>query len=215
VSRKLYALLMLCSVICITLPSFASENPETFFQDNMTMLTHEKIIFHWTTKTKVQERTKSKKLNNNIVQSYLKKTVNYEIKSSLWNGLYFATNPVISHRFGLNSKFPSMNDNHWVLVSLRLKEGTKFLDVSDSTSTPLSGAEQKWFRKYGCLAKETKELGIENVGNSKQCATALYKFLEKVNAVGILYEWWDFDQDFCPLHQEENYKSRAMVIKNT
>ena len=207
--------ILLTISILFSLTSFARVDAGQLFRDKLRVLDNDKIIFHWTTIDKVKDRTSGKYLSESLVNEYLENTVKYEIQKSLWNGLYFAANPVISSRFGLSKEYPLLEDKQWVLVQVELKKGTKLLDVSKSTSRKLTDEEKKWFGKFRCRAQETNDLGIDNVGSSSKCARALYKYLHAVKASGILYEWWDFDQDICLAHSDPSYKSRAIVLKNT
>ena len=182
-----------------------------------------KFLFHWTTKTEIQERTKSffdflekdksTNLSKDKVMEYLKKTATYKVKESPWHGLYFASNPIVSQRYGTpNARNINPHSSEWVLVVLRVPRATRFLNTS--TDTLLSEQELKWFLDEDCRQfKKAEDLDNRLVGGSSSCARALISYLSNLNAEGVVYNWWDVHVSSCDAHSNTFLSKRAVILK--
>lgn len=182
-----------------------------------------KLLFHWTTKAEIEERTKSffdffrkdnnAKLSKKKILKYLKKTATYKVKESNWNGLYFAANPIISQSFGTHDAGNiNPHSNEWVLVVLRVPKVTRFLNTSKETL--LSKQEIKWFLNKDCgVVKKADELDNRLVGSASGCARGLMSYLGELNAQGVIYNWWDIHVPSCRAHNNTFLSKRAVILK--
>ncbi|MCO4755018.1 MAG: hypothetical protein KC478_11095 [Bacteriovoracaceae bacterium] len=200
-----------------------NELPDGPLKEEYIQTKQTRLLFHWTTKTEVQERTKSffdflkndksENLSKDKVMEYLKKTATYKVKESPWNGLYFATNPIVSQRFGTHDAGNiNPHSNEWVLVILSVPKATRFLNAS--TETPLNEQEMDWFQDRGCgLFTKAEDLDNRLVGSASGCARGLISYLSNLNAEGVVYNWWDLHVPSCSAHNNTFLSKRAVILK--
>jgi hypothetical protein len=182
-----------------------------------------KKIFHWTHYNEIISRTEpgffeseTGLIDKSRVLEYLENTVKYEINKNLWNGIYFAFDPIVSQNYGLTGG-ERLNINHsdeeWYLVVMTVPVGTRVLDVSQSASRKLTDPELKWFRSQKCRAQYTADFNISNKAAGRNCVKAFMKFLDLENIDGVIYEWRSNYIDSCRNHFSDDYKYRAIVLK--
>ena len=192
----------------VSLTAFAENAPERWeleLQPHIKALPRAVDIYTWDLRSKMGSFAGDLVLpNDRRALEFLKREAakfqrsSEELKYEGPNGVYFASGPFVSREWGSNQKPLFQGDREWMLIRVRLPEGTRYLD--GRSTLPFGRQLLTYIASFGCRAGNMRELlNVSSRADKRECWNAYTKIVPKIKVYVMAKEFISIAPEYCPI----------------